>query len=208
MPGRSAASLRAPVQTDTKVHVFRNATLLEQGGISGEARVVSYEQEVGRALVAHNRTLLAYVRRRLRSAVDAEDVVQEAMARVLSRARESVIADPLSYAMRAAKNILIDNGRATRSPVSLDDLEDGDTPVDGAATPLEALDMTERLRLFQATLEAMPRLRREVFIRRRVEEQAYDDIARDLKLSTEAVLKHYSRAALMLRRAVEARHAD
>jgi RNA polymerase sigma factor (sigma-70 family) len=165
--------------------------------------VSSHEQEVGRALVLHNRTLLAYVRRRLRSAADAEDVVQEAMARVLSRARGSLIADPLSYAMRTARNILIDNGRATRPPVSLDDLEGVDTPIDAAATPLEALDMTERLQLFQAALEAMPRLRREVFIRRRVEEQAYDVIARDLKLSTEAVQKHYSRAALMLRQAVE-----
>lgn len=164
--------------------------------------MVSHEQEVGRALVAHNRTLLAYVRRRLRSAADAEDVVQEAMVRVLSRARDSLIVDPLSYALQAVRNILIDNGRA-RPPVSLDDLEDADAPADAAATPLEALDMTERLRRFQATLEAMPPLRREVFIRRRVEEQAYDVIARDLKLSTEAVHKHYSRAALMLRRVVE-----
>jgi len=176
--------------------------------LSGKSRVVSHEQEVGRALVAHNRTLLAYVRRRLRSAADAEDVAQEAMARVLSRARDSLISDPLAYAMRAARNILIDKSRATRPSISLDELESGDAPVDAAATPLEALDMTERLHLFQTALEAMPRLRREVFIRRRVEEQSYDVIARDLKLSTEAAQKHYSRAALMLRQAVEGRHAD
>ena len=169
------------------------------------ARVVSHEEEVGRALVAHNRTLLSYVRRYLRSAADAEDVVQEAMLRVLVRARETLISDPLSYALRAARNILIDRSRRP-AIMAIDDLQTA--PMDAEATPLEALDMTERLRSFQAALETMPRLRREVFLRRRIDEQTYDRIAGDLHLSVEAVQKHYSRAAQTLRRAAEGRHAD
>ena len=169
------------------------------------ARVVSHEEEVGRALVAHNRTLLSYVRRYLRSAADAEDVVQEAMLRVLVRARETLISDPLFYALRAARNILIDRSRRPTT-TAIDDLQTA--PMDAEATPLEALDMTERLRSFQAALETMPRLRREVFLRRRIDEQTYDRIARDLHLSVEAVQKHYSRAAQTLRRAAEGRDAD
>lgn len=169
------------------------------------ARVVSHEEEVGRALVTHNRTLLSYVRRYLRSAADAEDVVQEAMLRVLVRARETLISDPLSYALRAARNILIDWSRQP-TITAIDDLQTA--PMDAEATPLEALDMTERLRSFQAALETMPRLRREVFVRRRIDEQTYDQIAGDLHLSVEAVQKHYSRAAQTLRRVAEGRHAD
>ncbi|MFN6982011.1 MAG: sigma factor, partial [Brevundimonas sp.] len=42
---------------------------------------MSHEHEVGQALVTHNRALLAYVRRRLASSADAEDVAQEAILR-------------------------------------------------------------------------------------------------------------------------------
>jgi len=167
--------------------------------------VISHEQEVGRALAAQNRVLLAYVRRRSAATGDAEDVAQEAIVRVLARARETLITDPLSYAMRAARNILIDRGRRSID-VQIDDLEEADHPADSGATPLEALDMRERLQLCQRALEAMPPLRREVFVRRRAGEESYETIARDLRLSIEAVQKHYSRAAQTLRRAAEGRH--
>lgn len=167
--------------------------------------MVSHEHEVGRALVTHNRALLSYVRRRLASAADAEDVAQEAILRVLSRARVCLIADPLSYAMRAARNILIDRARAMAN-VRLDDVAEVEGVVDGEATPHEALDMNERLRLCHRALEVMPALRREIFVRRRANEESYEVIARDLKLSVEAVQKHYSRAAQTLRKTAEARH--
>ena len=166
--------------------------------------VLSHEQEVGRTLAAQNRILLAYVRRRLATAADAEDVAQEAIMRVLARAKETLIIDPLSYAMRAARNILVDHARRAVN-VPIDDLETADLPVESGATPLEALDMSERLRLCQRALEAMPPLRREVFVRRRAGEESYETIARDLRLSIEAVQKHYSRAAQTLRRTAEGR---
>lgn len=168
--------------------------------------MISHEQEVGRALVTHNRALLAYVRRRLASAADAEDVTQEAILRVLSRARITLISDPLSYAMRAARNILVDRARRTTN-VAIDDLGEAEA-VDDAPTPLEALDIGERLRLCQKALDAMPLLRRDVFIRRRAGEESYEMIADDLNISIEAVQKHYSRAAQTLRKTLEARHVD
>lgn len=166
--------------------------------------MLSHEREVGQTLAAQNRVLLAYVRRRLSTVVDAEDVAQEAMTRVLARARDTLITDPLSYAMRAARNILVDRARRTAS-VQIDSLETADLPAESGATPLEALDMSERLALCQRALETMPPLRREVFVRRRAGDQSYETIARDLKLSIEAVQKHYSRAAQTLRRTAEGR---
>ena len=88
------------------------------------------------------------------------------------------------------------------------DVAEAEGVVDGAATPHEALDMNERLRLCQQALEVMPTLRREIFVRRRVHEEPYEVIARDLKLSVETVQKHYSRAAQTLRKTAEARHGD
>ncbi|MFN7129504.1 MAG: RNA polymerase sigma factor [Brevundimonas sp.] len=169
--------------------------------------MVSHEHEVGQALVAHNRALLAYVRRRLASTADAEDVAQEAILRVLSRARVALITDPLSYAMRAARNIVIDRARRSAN-MALDDLGEAETPIDGGATPLESLEMNERLRLCQQALDAMPPLRREVFIRRRAGEESYERIASEMRMSVEAVQKHYSRAAQTLRKTAEAHHVD
>jgi len=169
--------------------------------------LIGHEHEVGRTLAAQNQVLLAYVRRRLTTAGDAEDVAQEAIMRVLARARETLITDPLSYAMRAARNILIDRGRRVPN-MPLDDLEAADVPIDSGATPLEALDMSERLRLCQSALEAMPALRREIFLRRRASDESYEKIAFDLKLSVEAAQKHYSRAAQTLRQTAEGRHVD
>lgn len=168
--------------------------------------MIGHEQEVGRALATHNRALLAYVRRRLAKAGDAEDVAQEAIMRVLTRARDTLIADPLAYAIRAARNILVDRARGTVH-IQIDDLDGTDIPIDREATPLEALDMSERLKLCQRVLEAMPPLRREVFVRRRAGEESYEAIARDLNLSVEAAQKHYSRAAQTLRRTAEGGHA-
>ena len=58
--------------------------------------MVSHEEEVGRALVTHNRTLLSYVRRYLRSAADAEDVVQETFG-------EDTAQDTISVDVRLAQ---------------------------------------------------------------------------------------------------------
>lgn len=158
---------------------------------SVRGRPVSHEHEVGQALVTHNRALLAYVRRRLASSADAEDVAQEAILRVLSRARVALITDPLSYAMRAARNILIDRARRSET-TPFDDFGETDHQADGAASPLEALDMNQRLRLCQKALDAMPAVRREVFVRRRAGEESYEHIAGELNMSVEAVQKHYS----------------
>jgi len=174
---------------------------------SVRGRPVSHEHEVGQALVTHNRALLAYVRRRLASSADAEDVAQEAILRVLSRARVALITDPLSYAMRAARNILIDRARRSET-TPFDDFGETDHQADGAASPLEALDMNQRLRLCQKALDAMPAVRREVFVRRRAGEESYEQIAGELNMSVEAVQKHYSRAAQTLRKTAEGRHVD
>lgn len=162
--------------------------------------MVSHEQEVGRALATHSRTLLAYVRRRVSSGADAEDVAQEAVMRVLARARETLILDPMSYVRRAARNILTDRARRDEG-LGLDDVDEAELPVDSAATPFQALEMSERLESYRRALEEMSPLRREVFLRRRTDEQSYDSIARDLRISVAAVQKHYSRAARDLRKA-------
>lgn len=48
----------------------------------------------------------------------------------------------------------------------------------------------------------MPRLRREVFVLRQSAELGYPQIAARLGISVEAAQKHYSRAAIEVRRAV------
>ena len=97
-----------------------------------------------------------------------------------------------------ALNLLSDRGRAGKLSASA--VEEHVASVD--PSPLEALDMKQRAALYGRVLREMPRMRREVFTLRQSAELSYPQIAARLGISVEAAQKHYSRAAIEVRRAV------
>lgn len=150
-------------------------------------------------LLARNATRLrALVRSRVRSDADADDISQEAQVRALARSRAAPLKDPVAYAFRVALNLLSDRGRAGKLSASA--VEEHVASVD--PSPLEALDMKQRAALYGRVLREMPRMRREVFTLRQSAELSYPQIAARLGISVEAAQKHYSRAAIEVRRAV------
>jgi len=158
------------------------------------------------ALLGHITHTMARVRRyvhaHMANRADAEDIVQESLARTLRRAGErgigeTGIARPDHYAISIARNLMADHARHAAMT--------GECVIDDAlacAAPLpdQHLQDRQRLALFTATLEAMPPLRREVFRRRRLEGQSREEIAEALGLQPEAVKKHISRAMAQLAR--------
>ncbi len=113
------------------------------------------------AWIAEGRTrLLTYVRRRIREPEQAEDIVQEAIMRVIEQERKQVIDQPLAYGFRVADSVIYNRGR--RGP-------EHHAPVDpelACALPLadEILDYRQRYDRFQTALSRLPAQRRAVFL--------------------------------------------
>lgn len=160
------------------------------------------DQKSEREAASDARRLHRFVRRRVGNSADADDIAQEAQARVLARSRAGTLRDPLAYAYRVALNLISDLGRsrALFPDQPIDDQMVSDTP-----SPLENLDLKQRAMLYTHALRAMPHLRRQVFILRQSADLDYPQIAARLGISVEAAQKHFSRAAADVRRAVAAR---
>ena len=157
--------------------------------------------DIGDLLAAQRPRLTAYVGRRVAARADAEDIQQEVFARVLQRARQVGLINPLAYAFRVADNLIRDRGRR-----GLQVVEATEDLACSQARPDEMAEARERLAAYENTLAEMASMRREVFVRRRLHDQSYEEIADALGVSLEAVQKHYSRAAIALRSAI-AEHA-
>ncbi|WCT79413.1 RNA polymerase sigma factor [Novosphingobium humi] len=154
--------------------------------------------------------LRRYVHAHMANRADAEDIVQESLARTLRRAGEAGlgeqgIARPDHYAIGIARNLMADHARhaAMAGECAIDEAMPCAAPL-----PDQHLQHRQRLALFTATLEAMPPLRREVFRRRRLEGQSREDIAQALGLQPEAVKKHINRAMAQLARALSEAETD
>lgn len=148
--------------------------------------------------------LRAFVHARMNNKADADDIVQESLTRTLRRAQEIEIARLDFYAIGIARNLIADNGRQPQT-APIEPL--ADILACEAVLPDQSLSDAQRLAIFQRTLEAMPPLRREVFVRRRIEQQSREEIARALDLQVEAVKKHVSRAMAQLAQALDAAEA-
>ena len=73
----------------------------------------------------------------------------------------------------------------------------------GEPSPDRVVEGREAVRTLARTLERMPRLRREIIVRRRIRHQSCAAIASELGLSLKAVEKHVTRGLLDLTTALE-----
>lgn len=153
-------------------------------------------------LRAQRSDLLHYVGRRVRDGALSEDIVQEAYVRLLTfeAKPDSQVANTPALLRRISLNLIRDHFRkAGRAPlVELSDTIRCEQPT--ADLQLERKQLIELVTNF---LKAMPSLRREVFIRRRVHGQSAGEVAEALGLSPSAVSNHVVRAMVDLDSAIE-----
>ena len=134
--------------------------------------------------------LRAFVRRRVASPVEADDLVQEAFVRLYAAEAENPIAKPQAYLFRIAANLIVDHRRRSstalgRAEIYVDDL-----------APSIAADQDARIRqedlqsLFEKALGELPERRRQVFILSRFEEKSTLAIAFQLRITRRMVQKH------------------
>lgn len=147
--------------------------------------------------------LFRFVDGRLRDRAEGEDIVQETYLRFYHYQHARPVANIASFCFTVARNLINDHLRRLRVQRAMADLDET------IACPLpraeEILDYRERVEILILALKVMPPLRREVFLRRRLDGLPAAVIAADLELSLAAVEKHCSRALGDLRHALERR---
>lgn len=152
-----------------------------------------------RLLQAGQARIRRFIGRSVRNRADADEIYQETLLRMVERSRQAAIAQPVPYAIQVARNLITDSASPPSVPLEL--------VADTAACPQPPADHClaerQRLALFRSVLASMPPLRREVFIRRRLQGQSREQIARELGLEVNAVKKHVSRALAQLSRAMD-----
>ena len=153
--------------------------------------------------VALRAALHRFVQGRLRDRDEGEDIVQETYVRLYDYRRTRGVADVGAFCFAVARNLVFDHFRRHRAmPVRAELAEDIACPLPRAE---EVLDYRQRVDILVAALRVMPSLRREVFLRRRLDGVALATIAADLEMSLAAVEKHCTRAVADLRAALEQR---
>ncbi|OHT20623.1 MULTISPECIES: RNA polymerase sigma factor [Edaphosphingomonas] len=150
----------------------------------------------------HRVDLLRYLGRRVDDAALREDIVQEAIVRLLVYEAKPgiVISNVTGLLRRISLDLTRDHFRriGRNRVVELSD----DLPCQQSGIQ-ERLEQRQLVAIIIDVVKAMPRLRREVFFRRRVEEQSAKEVAQALGISPGAVDAHIARAVLDLHLAIE-----
>jgi RNA polymerase sigma factor (sigma-70 family) len=152
---------------------------------------------------ALRQALHRFVSGQLRDRVMGEDIVQETYVRMYDYRRTRPVADAAAFCFAVARNLVRDHFRGIRTQPATSEL------VEGLTCPLpraeEMLDYRQRVEILMRALNVMPPLRREIFLRRRLDGVPGAVVAADLGMTVAAVDKHCTRALADLRRALERR---
>jgi RNA polymerase sigma factor (sigma-70 family) len=131
--------------------------------------------------------------------LDADDVVQEMYARILSVPSLESIHYPKQYAVLTARAIVVDHVRHSRvvSITSCGSLESLDVPLSEASTE-KRLEFRGEVLAVADALAQLPKICRETLILRRVEGLSQKEVAARLKISEKTVEKHMADGVRLL----------
>jgi RNA polymerase sigma-70 factor (ECF subfamily) len=146
--------------------------------------------------------LLRYVGQRVDDAALREDIVQEAIVRFLAyEAKPGITISNIAALLRRISLDLTRDHFRRSSRVRAVELTD-DIPCP-QPTIQHQLEQRQFIAIVAGVVKAMPRLRREVFFRRRVEGHSAKEVAEALGITPGAVDAHIARAVLDLHLAIE-----
>jgi RNA polymerase sigma factor (sigma-70 family) len=148
-----------------------------------------------------NRNLFQFLRRRVRSSVDVQDLAQETYLRLL-RARDlNEVRNPLAYLLQVASHVTLewcDRQPPGDSMVVLDE----DMLIDRQLPELE-LDARLSQQRLEKTLASMSAMMRAVMLLRLRDERSYQEIAAELRITDRQVRRYLERGYERLRVAIE-----
>jgi RNA polymerase sigma-70 factor (ECF subfamily) len=177
------------------VHLVNNA---EEPGDAG-AEPVTFEV----FFTDHRRALSSYLRRRMASEADVQEVVQESYARILSYGYGCSRPPPVWKALlyRIATNLAYSHGRMdrARNRAGHVPLEDVDLVSEAPCQERTVLAQQELQIVRRVILELSPKCRK-VFLLSRTHRKTYPEIAGICGISVKMVEKYVSQALAALRR--------
>ena len=143
-------------------------------------------------------SLLRFLARRAGSLSDAEDILQEAYVRILSVERRDAIQSLDRYLWRSAMNIAADRGRSSqmRRRLAETHLVDQERLVPSAEFTAAA---QEELALVCKTVQQLPSRYHEAFMLRIMRGLPFDDVAREMKISSRMAKIYVSKTLRSLR---------
>ena len=154
-----------------------------------------------------SKRLLGFIRQRVASPEDAEDILQDVFYQFAGNAEP--IEQASSWLFRVARNKIIDNYRKQKLPLADDVFPGGDDEEDGfnwkeMLLPSDTNPETEYLRnLFwdqlQLALDELPEEQRIVFIQTEIEGMAFKEIAAETGVSVPTLISRKRYAVLHLR---------
>jgi RNA polymerase sigma-70 factor (ECF subfamily) len=148
-----------------------------------------------------NRSLFQFLRRRVRSSVDVQDLAQETYLRLLRAEDLSEVRNPQAYLLQVAKHVALewcDRQPGTDSMLELDEA----TLVDEQLPELQLDAQLSQQRLDEALASVSPMMRAVLLLRLR-DERSYREIAAALRLTDRQVRRYLARGYERLRLAIE-----
>ena len=159
------------------------------------------------AYLAHRAELRRFFAARVRSAPEAEDLLQDLYLKVAAVSAEAPIEHPLAYLYRQASNLMLDRRRGMKRATLRDGEWRRSAHAIGPGEDLadlppadQAVDARLRLEKIVAVLNGLPPRVQEVFRLHKFEGLSHKEVADRLGLSRSSVEKHMITA---LRRLVE-----
>lgn len=147
---------------------------------------------------AYERKIYGLCLRMMGNRQDGEDAAQEAMVRIwqkLPQYRGEAAFSTWVYRVTASACTDAIRKRSLRAQPSLEAMrEEGFEPQDGAPTPQQAVENTERREAMQRAIAGVPEQMRSVFLLRDVHGLSVEETARALNVSSGTVKSRLSRA--------------
>jgi RNA polymerase sigma factor (sigma-70 family) len=148
-----------------------------------------------------HRSLFQFLRRRVRSSFDVQDLAQETYLRLLRTHDLSEVRNPQAYLLQVAKHVALewcDRQPRSDSMVVLDE----DMLVDGQLPELEVDALLSQQRL-EAVLASLSPMMRAVLLLKLRDERSYQEIAVELRITERQVRRYLARGYERLRLAIE-----
>lgn len=176
---------------------------------------MSQDRQIAAAVLRERDRLLAFIRRRIDDAAEAEDILQDALYELVAAAR---LAQPVeqvgAWLMRVARNRIIDRFRKKRPELLLDAggadeermLDELLPAADG--TPETAAMRAVLLAEIEAALEELPREQREVFIAQELDGLTFRELAERSGVSINTLLSRKRYAVRQLRERLQSVYED
>lgn len=154
-------------------------------------------------LAPHYKELRKYIRKRVPSSHEADDLTQEAYVRAFGRRKHEEIQEPVRLLYCIARNLLIDRSRRAKTCPLCSSLEyQPDLPQPAALCPAMMAEVKEELALLRTAVARLPERCQAVFKLSRFEGLSHAEIATRLGITTKTVENHMGRALVACRTAL------